>query len=141
MTGVRLLTGFEECTLAAGSFRHREHVEIAWLYLSRYSLLDALARFADGLRRLARSFGASDKYHETITWTFMLLVHERMQRAESSETWAEFAAHNSDLFEWPSPLLARYYSEETLWSDLARKVFVLPDRALGGPPVASAASE
>lgn len=131
MTGEQLLRGFEECTVPAGSWRHRQHVEVAWLYLSRHPLLDALPRYAVGLKRLAASFGAADKYHETITWAFMLLVHERMERAERSETWAEFEANNDDLFMWPSPILTRYYSEDRLWSDLARRVFVLPDRTIG----------
>jgi hypothetical protein len=38
-----------------------------------------------------------------------------------------------DLLAWkPSVLEARYYREETLWSDRARQTFVLPDR----PPTA-----
>ena len=129
MSGEQLLRAFEECNVPADSFRHREHVEVAWLYLSRHSLLVALTRFVDGIKRLAASYGALDKYHETITWAYIFLVHERMHWTGRRQTWSEFEASNPDLFAWPSPILAKYYCEETLSSDLAKKVFLLPDQA------------
>ncbi|MGB7599858.1 MAG: hypothetical protein WBM24_06115 [Candidatus Sulfotelmatobacter sp.] len=42
--------------------------------------------------------------------------------------WEEFARHNPDLLIWKDGILSRYYREATLRSDLARNVFVLPDR-------------
>jgi len=62
------------------------------------------------------SRGAPGLYHQTITWAHLLLIHERMQRAGAPETWVSFRA-----------ILERYYSPETLGSDLARRIFVLPD--------------
>jgi hypothetical protein len=43
-------------------------------------------------------------------------------------TWEAFADRNSDLLVWKGGILTRYYAESTLKSDLARKVFVLPDK-------------
>ena len=61
------------------------------------------------------------------------LIHERMRRgAEAS--WEEFAAANPDLLTWRPSILAAYYREETLRSDLARASFVLPDRLASPPP-------
>ena len=51
--------------------------------------------------------------------------------ARSSEhDWEEFVLRNSDLLVWKGGILTRYYREETLRSELARTVFVLPDKGL-----------
>ena len=114
---------FENCTLPPEQFPHRAHVRLAWLYLREDSLLDALTRFVEGLKRYAGSLGASAKYHETVTWAYMFLIHDRMARAEL-ETFDEFAAANEDLF---NGVLEKYYRRETLASDLARRTFLMPD--------------
>jgi hypothetical protein len=119
---------FEACTLEP--FRHADHVRIAWIYLREGALLDALHRFVEGLRRYAASRGASGLYHETITWAFLFLIHERMQRTpadDGTNGFPEFAAANQDLLRWKPSVLDRYYRAETLQSELARRTFVLPD--------------
>jgi hypothetical protein len=114
---------FEACTLPPRLFHHRNHVRLAWLYLLEAPLLDALVRFRTSLQRYAGSLGAGAKYHETVTFAFLFLIHERMQRAHAT-TFEEFAEANADLFE---NILSRYYTAETLRSDLARRIFVMPD--------------
>jgi hypothetical protein len=120
------VTQFEECTLPPDSFSHRNHVRLAWLYLKEEPLLAALDRFRRSLKRYAGSLGASAKYHETITFAFLFLIHERMQR-NAAATFDEFAAANADLVTWKPSVLERYYSSETLASELARRTFVMPN--------------
>jgi len=125
-----LFRAFEDGSLEPGAFRHCHHVRTAWIFLERLPLLEVLARFTAGLRRLAEAAGKPGLYHETITWAYVLLVHER-RAATGAEDWPAFAARNPDLLAWkPSVLEGRYYREETLWSDRARETFVLPDRPL-----------
>jgi nitroreductase len=125
-----LLDAFEAAAFAPGSFHHRHHVRVAWALLERRDVLDVLQRFSAGLRRLAAAAGKPGLYHETITWAFVLLVHERRASA-GHEDWTAFAERNADLLEWkPSVLEKRYYTEKTLWSARARSSFVLPDRRL-----------
>ena len=50
-----------------------------------------------------------------------------MARSEG-ESWEEFARQNPDLLIWKDGILSRYYQETTLKSELARNVFVLPDK-------------
>jgi hypothetical protein len=122
-----LVVQFEACTLPPSRFHHRNHVRLAWLYLKEAPLLEALTRFRTSLQRYAASLGAAAKYHETITFAFLFLIHERMQRADAP-TFDDFADANEDLFD---AILLRYYREETLGSELARRVFVWPDRVAG----------
>ena len=122
------LEAFEGGRLPEGAFHHRDHVRLAWLYLRRLPPAAALARFSDGLRRFAASVGKSGLYHETITWAYLLLIRERMERGRPRQSWEEFARSNPDLLTWKPSILDVYYRSETLGSDLARKVFLLPDR-------------
>lgn len=125
-----LIAAFEGEGFAAGSFHHSHHLRLAWAYLERHPILEVLGRFAASLRRLAAAAGQPGLYHETITWAYVFLVNER-RAAPGQEDWGSFAARNRDLLAWhPSLLEARYYRPDTLWSDRARRAFVLPDRGL-----------
>jgi hypothetical protein len=138
------VAAFEKGEIACDSFHHADHVRLAFLYLRRFPPLIALDRFSTALSRFAAAGGKPTVYHETITWAFMLLIRERMER-RLHETgrrpdWNEFAAENPDLLSWNGHVLKRYYQDETLASDFARWTFVLPDRSLNSQPHASPAT-
>jgi hypothetical protein len=127
MNDREFVTAFEACAIASGDFRHDDHVRLAWIYLRRHPLMEAIERFTASLQRFAAHHGVPGLYHETITWAYLLLINERMQRDGAPETWESFRAVNGDLFVRRPSILERYYSPETLGSDLARRIFVLPD--------------
>lgn len=120
----------ESCTVA--DFRHADHVRLAWLYLSDHPLIEAIARYTTALRRLAAFHGAPGKYHETITWAYLVLIHERMRRDDAPRGWEAFRAANGDLFCWRPSILERYYAPQTLKTEFARRIFVLPDKDIRG---------
>jgi hypothetical protein len=91
-------------------------------------MLEALAKFCESIKRYAGSLGKSNLYHETITFAYIFLIHERIQMCEESQSWDEFALLNGDLLNGKDGLLKSYYSEDILKSDRARKMFVFPDR-------------
>ena len=122
------LAAFEEGTLPSDGFHHADHVRAAWLMLRSEPPATALGRFSSALKRFAAANNKPGLYHETITWAYLLLVNERMERAGRATGWEEFAASNLDLMTWRPSVLDRYYTSETLGSDLARRSFVLPDR-------------
>ena len=109
------------------SFHHADHVRLAFAYLNQYPVLQALEKFASALKSFAASRGKTQLYHETITHAYFFLIRERMARC-AAVGWEEFAHQNSDLLQWKDGILNRYYQETTLKSDLARKVFVFPDK-------------
>ncbi|HEX3128436.1 MAG TPA: hypothetical protein VH394_13985 [Thermoanaerobaculia bacterium] len=123
-----LIQRFEDGTLPNTEFHHRDHVRLAWLYLKEEPVLGALTRFTEGLKRFAARHGHAGLYHETITWAYFFLIHERMAGADAAETWETFAERNPDLLTWKPSVLNAYYQAETLASPLAKRVFVLPDR-------------
>jgi hypothetical protein len=112
---------------AVDSFHHADHVRLAFAYLSQYPPLQALERFASALKTFAASHGKTQLYHETITHAYFFLIRERMARSEGAD-WEKFARQNSDLLRWKDGILTRYYQPATLHSDLARNVFIFPDK-------------
>jgi hypothetical protein len=129
MTDEELVQAFESGALPSEAFPHAAHVRVAWWYVRRYPILTALARFRTALQRFAAGKGKPERYHETITIAYMLLIAERL--ASSRElAWDEFAARNGDLLQWQPSVLAQFYSEDALASARAREVFVLPAEKL-----------
>ena len=122
------MEAFERCTLPNDSFHHADHVRMAFLYLQKYAPLEALRRFSSALARFATAHGRPNLYHETITWAFLLLIRERIARSNSQQSWAEFSAANPDLLRWDDNVLKKYYLPETLASELAKSVFLFPDK-------------
>jgi len=116
---------FEAGDVDVTTFDHEAHVRIGWLYLQRFDLPEAIGRFDRALQRLTEKVGATDKYHATITWLFLVLINERTR---PNESWNEFRSRNEALIRDSKTTLQRYYSEELLFSDAARQHFVLPDR-------------
>src|SRR5882724_6529140 len=128
MTDQELMEQFERATLPLECFRHSQHVRVAFLYLTQHPVLEALQAFSGALQRFACTHGKSELYHETITWAYIFLIRERMGRARKTQSWKEFAEDNADLLTWKDGVLTRYYREETLRSDLAKEIFVFPDK-------------
>ena len=126
MTNADIIRSFESDALP--QFHHADHVRLAFAYLSEYPPLRALEKFVAGLKRYAAARGKSQLYNETITHAYFFLIRERMARTTSA-SWDEFARRNADLLVWKNGILSRYYREDTLQSDLARSVFLFPDRS------------
>lgn len=129
MSNEELIRRFENDSVPENSFHHADHVHLAFAYLCEYPVLQALEKFAAALKRFATARGKTQLYNETITCAYFFLIHERMARGERAN-WEEFAQRNPDLFVWKGGILSCYYREGTIKSDLARRIFVLPDRCL-----------
>jgi len=127
MNNEELIHAFETDALPENAFHHADHVRLAFAYLCQYPVLRALERFAHALRRYATVRGKTQLYNETITYAYFFLIRERMARSEGAG-WDEFASRNPDLLIWKDGILSRYYQESTLRSDLARTVFIFPDK-------------
>jgi hypothetical protein len=126
MTDAEIILRFESGEISPASFHHADHVRLAFAYLSEYPVLEALQRFTAALKDFAAANGKPQLYHETITFAFFFLIRERIERSPARD-WENFERDNPDLFAWKNGILSRYYSNSTLESDLARRVFVLPD--------------
>ena len=127
MSNEELIHKFESDLVPEDSFHHADHVRLAFAYLSEYPALQALDKFSTALKRYAAARGKAQRYHETITHAYFFLIRERMAGFPAAD-WDEFSRRNADLLTWKDGILTRFYQEATLKSDLARTVFVFPDK-------------
>ena len=123
-----LVQAFETASVDPKAFRHREHLYVAWCYWSELSLEEALYRYVSKLRQLGNALGAADKFHATITWAYMVLLSEAMEKSPDM-SFDELLTANPQLLDHKSGALAQYYDPKQLASDEARRRFVLPARA------------
>jgi hypothetical protein len=119
------IENFEAGDIDADRFDHEAHVYLGWLYVHEFGIAEAISKFDTALRRLVVLLGANGKYHATLTWFFLLLINER---AEPDEPWQVFRHRNEDIVSGSKQLLARYYTNQHLFSDRARERFMLPDK-------------
>ena len=116
------LKQFTNCTLPASSFRHGDHLRLAWLLLHRKPFDEALSLVRESIQRYAVHLGVPQLYHETITtaWVKLLATHDEA-------SFKEFIARNEHRLNLG--LLHRFWTPAALESDAARLGWVPPDRA------------
>ena len=110
----------------ATSFPHREHVRMAFEMLRRHDFAESVWLFSRALRAMTAKAGKPQAFHQTITVAFLSLVAERIERGGPAE-FAAFERTNPDLL--TRGALNPWYRPEQLASELARRTFVLPERA------------
>lgn len=122
------IRAFEAGDIDPEQFDHEAHVRVVWCYLQQFPAADTLARFTCALRALTERLGMPQKYHETVTWFFIIVIANRVANSKT-RSWEGFKTENDDLIRNGSTLLRRHYSAVRLDSADARRVFVLPDLA------------
>jgi hypothetical protein len=130
MTDDEFLAAFEACAL--DEFHHRDHIKIAYLYLRRHPLDDAIARVRTGLQALAVAWGAPVNdlergFHETMTQAWVRLVHLALTDRGAAESADAFCDRQTELMQ--KTHLQQYYSRERLYTWEAKREFVEPDLA------------
>lgn len=125
MDDLAFVRALEDCSLPLSELDHRNHVRFAWHCLEAMPFGRAGDHVCATIRRFADAHGKTSLFHETITWAYVALVGER-RFATSGGGFAAFADANADLLDHRSGALSKLYDPETLASDRARRVFVLP---------------
>lgn len=106
-------------------FRHRQHIQLAFIAARRYGTAQAASVISDWIRQLTAH--APQKFNETITraWTEIVGYHVAADPAVTD--FEAFAERHPALLD--KRLLARHYSAAVLASPRARTGWVEPDLA------------
>jgi hypothetical protein len=124
MTDDDFVRAFESCELPSESFRHTQHLRLAWIYLRRMPYGAAAAAMERGVRQYAAHHGAMQKYHHTLTLVWMRLV-AAASAAHSNEDFEGLLRVHPALLDKLTP--QRFYSAARLESAAARADWVEPD--------------
>ena len=126
MDDARLLQAFEACELTPATFRHREHLRLAYLLLTLHPFEAAHRRLKHGLLRLLGHLGAPPShYHETMTQAWLRAVDHFMHRVGRQEGSEQFLVASPCLLD--QAIMQTHYTPAVLRSPVARRRFVEPD--------------
>jgi hypothetical protein len=125
MTAPFPMRAFLAGELRADGFGHRAHLQAAHSLLRDHSFTEAADAYVRAIRAMATRAGHPEKFHMTITVAMLSAVAERL--SDDGANFDAFAAQHAELL--ASSFLLRHYSKERLNCDLARRTFLLPDRA------------
>lgn len=121
------MLAFETGSLDPGEFNHRLHLSLAWRYLQRDGFPEGALTFRRHLQHYVAKVGAHSKYHETITWAYLVLLNEeRCLRSPAGESFDAMIERRPDLLDHRNGPVAKCYSKAQLESPEARRVFMLP---------------
>jgi hypothetical protein len=125
---------FENCSLPFDQWTHRSHVKVAYLYLRKYSFVEALAKVRTAIQAYNHANrvpeGPTSGYNETTTHAFLVLVAATMEAYDES-----IPTTDADSFCDAHPqlmtrqVLRLFYSPAVRMNPLAKSQFVEPDLA------------
>jgi hypothetical protein len=118
------LASFLSDEIDAAAFRHVDHVRVGFELLKAHDFSTASYKFSTGLKTMLARAGNPAAYHETITLAFLALIAERSAAGDFGDA-EDFIQGAPDLMS--KTVLERWYGPERLRSDLARRIFLLPE--------------
>jgi transposase len=108
-----------------GEFRHRQHINLAFLAVKRYGMPEATEKICSLIRRVAAYQRAPQKYHRTVSRAWTELVAHHVAADPECADFGVFARRNPALLD--KRLLTRHYRSSTLAAGQARQGWVEPD--------------
>ena len=109
----------------SGQFRHRQHINLAFLAVQRYGMPEASARICDWIQQIAAYRRAPQKYHHTVSRAWVELVAHHVDADPGCADFDTFARHHPALLD--KRLLSRHYRSATLAAEPTRRGWVEPD--------------
>ncbi len=123
------LTAFEDGSFPFAEWRHRAHIKVAYLYLTRFDFTTARERVRAGIQTYNRAHkvpeGPDRGYHDTVTVAWMHLVHVTLQQHGGAATADAFLDAHPELLE--KKVLRFFYSASRITSPEAKARFIEPD--------------
>lgn len=108
-------------------FNHSSHLRLAYIYLCDLPLEQAAAKMRRNLIAFLSHHGIdpAEKYHTTLTQAWLQAMYHFMVVTPTCHRAEDYLRRNSQLLD--SQIMLSHYSQEYLFSDLARATFVAPN--------------
>ncbi len=126
-----LVKKFEAGAIAREDWHHREHLVVALVYfLETESVSQAIEKMRAGilnyLRAIKADLGEEHPYHETLTVFWITVIAGFLRKNKKMNLTENVDAVLNRFSDKDLPL--QFYSRECLFSELARKEYLEPDR-------------
>lgn len=127
----QFLAEFEACRWPLDQWHHQQHIKLAYLYLRRYPLAEAVERIRSAIKAHNAAHQVPESptsgYHETMTQAWLRLVYLTLCEYGPAETADSFYEQHPELSQ--KKVLRLFYSRERFMSPQAKVEFVEPDLA------------
>ena len=118
--------GFEALTFPKTEFKHRQHLRLAYVYLTEHDTDAVHGRMRAALHAFIAHHGIDPmKYNETITKAWILAVRHFMEKSPATSCFDDLILEHPAILD--SKIMLTHYSTERLYSSDARTGFVEPD--------------
>lgn len=126
MDDEQYLKSFEAYAIDPATFHHREHLRVAYVLIVTYGLETAFVRLKASLLGFLIHLGVgTEKYHETVTYAWLLAVNHFMHMAKPSHGFDDFIQSNELLLD--ASIMNTHYSQKLLQSSEAKAKFLEPN--------------
>jgi hypothetical protein len=123
------LEQFETYAWPLEDWHHRQHIKVAYLYLSRYPFETAMSRIRERIKAYNLAHNIPDLptsgYHETMTQAWMRLVNSTIRQFGPAESADVFFERSPQLSE--KKILRLFYSADVFMSPRAKFEFLESD--------------
>jgi len=123
------LEQFETGAWPLEDWHHRQHIKVAYLYLSRYPFETAMSRIRERIKAYNLGHNIPDLptsgYHETMTQAWMRLVNSTLRQFGPAESADAFFERSPQLSE--KKILRLFYSADVFMSPRAKFEFLESD--------------
>ena len=87
----------------SGQFRHRQHINLAFVAVRRYGMPEATARICGWIQRIAAYERAPQKYHHTVSRAWVEIVAHHVDADPDCADFDTFAKRNPALLDKAGP--------------------------------------
>jgi hypothetical protein len=123
--GAELAAILPAITGAGGEFRHRQHINLAFVAIQRYGMPAAVGKICGWIRHISAYERAPQKYHHTVSRAWVEIVAQHVAADQECTDFDTFARRYPALLD--KRLLSRHYRSATLAAEPARRGWVEPD--------------
>lgn len=107
-------------------FHHKEHVQVTYTLLVDNDIKSTYSLIKKGILDILNYVGVdTSKYHETMTYAWVLIVNYFMNETNGCKSFEEFISLNPKLLN--KEILYRHYSKELINSDKSKKEILEAD--------------
>lgn len=117
---------FKSRELDPALFCHEAHLRLAYIYIGKYGLDQAIRNICDQLEAYSKHLGATDKYNTTLTVAAIKAVYHFMQKSKTND-FKGFIAEFPQLKYGFKRLLQSHYDFDIFNSQKAKKSFLEPN--------------
>lgn len=125
MTDDDFVRAFLDGSLPPAQFQHRDHLRLSWALIRRLGVTQAGDAISTGIQHFAAQHKQSQKYHETLTRFWILLVGHMVEARPDIADFNAFVTTFPQLLDKDLPY--RHWRRETMNSAAARAGWTAPD--------------